>query len=139
MQEIISRSINFPIQRVIERYKRQSKLSDEVIEEHELEMKRYLALRAMYPTEKFPLSHGSVDELWHTFLIFTNEYAEFCREVANGFIHHNPGPVNPTQEQINKAEEDYDNFVKIYKEKFGQNPSITIWPSIGTPGVLWSC
>src|SRR3989344_9001819 len=110
MEQIIQRAINFPIPRVIERYKRQNKISNEEAQQHELEMKKYLALRAMNPTEKFPLSHGPVDELWHTFLIFTNEYAEFCAEVAHGFIHHNPGPPHPTEKQIKKAKEEFDNF-----------------------------
>ncbi|MDO8508879.1 MAG: hypothetical protein Q7S27_04310 [Nanoarchaeota archaeon] len=139
MEQIITRAVNFPIPRIIERYKHKNKLSEEEARRHEMEMKKYLAIRAIHPTEKFPLSHGPVDELWHTFLIFTNEYAEFCRVVANGFIHHNPGPPNPTEEQIDKAQQDYNTFTKIYAEKFGENPPSNIWPDIGKSGTLWSC
>lgn len=31
-----------------------------------------------------------VDEGWHTFILYTKEYATFCREVSSGFIHHEP-------------------------------------------------
>ncbi|WP_440100201.1 glycine-rich domain-containing protein [Streptosporangium sp. H16] len=32
----------------------------------------------------------TVDIGWHTFLMYTREYAEFCQDVAGRFIHHNP-------------------------------------------------
>lgn len=32
----------------------------------------------------------TADELWHTFLLDTNGYQEFCKEVFGRFIHHNP-------------------------------------------------
>lgn len=31
-----------------------------------------------------------VDVGWHTFILHTAEYAEFCDKVAGEFIHHNP-------------------------------------------------
>ncbi|MGW0588101.1 glycine-rich domain-containing protein [Streptosporangium sp. NPDC002607] len=31
-----------------------------------------------------------VDIGWHTFLMYTREYAEFCQRVASRFIHHAP-------------------------------------------------
>jgi hypothetical protein len=32
----------------------------------------------------------AVDLGWHTFLLFTKDYALFCQEVAGAFIHHVP-------------------------------------------------
>jgi hypothetical protein len=36
-----------------------------------------------------------VDIGWHTFILYTHEYAEFCQRVAGRFIHHvpNDGPT----------------------------------------------
>ena len=31
-----------------------------------------------------------VDHGWHTFLMYTREYAGFCDRVAGRFLHHNP-------------------------------------------------
>lgn len=31
-----------------------------------------------------------VDIGWHTFILYTSEYAGFCQDVAGHFIHHNP-------------------------------------------------
>lgn len=30
------------------------------------------------------------DLAWHTFLLYTAEYAEFCRDVAGVYLHHDP-------------------------------------------------
>ncbi|MGJ6966078.1 glycine-rich domain-containing protein [Streptosporangium sp. G11] len=30
---------------------------------------------------------------WHTFLMYTREYAEFCQRVAGRFIHHAPDDI----------------------------------------------
>lgn len=42
-----------------------------------------------------------IDEGWHTFLLFTEEYAEFCRMCLGRMVHHRPhdeadGPVLDT-------------------------------------------
>jgi hypothetical protein len=38
-----------------------------------------------------PLSPSElVDVGWHTFILYTREYAEFCNRVAGRFIHHVP-------------------------------------------------
>lgn len=31
-----------------------------------------------------------VDEGWHTFILYTKEYATFCRAISGGYIHHEP-------------------------------------------------
>lgn len=33
---------------------------------------------------------AEVDLGWHTFLLYTNEYADFCERIAGRFIHHRP-------------------------------------------------
>ncbi|MFD9815155.1 glycine-rich domain-containing protein [Streptomyces sp. NPDC059080] len=34
-----------------------------------------------------------VDIGWHTFLMYTEEYADFCSRVAGRFIHHSPADL----------------------------------------------
>lgn len=31
-----------------------------------------------------------IDDMWHTFLLFTREYAEFCHQYFSVFLHHQP-------------------------------------------------
>jgi len=33
---------------------------------------------------------------WHTFILFTKDYAEFCQRIAGRFIHHVPTGDNAT-------------------------------------------
>ncbi|WP_327042767.1 hypothetical protein OG400_11840 [Micromonospora ureilytica] len=34
-----------------------------------------------------------VDIGWHTFILHTHDYAEFCHRIAGRFIHHEPEPT----------------------------------------------
>ncbi len=29
-----------------------------------------------------------LDEMWHTFILFTNDYADFCNQFFGHYIHH---------------------------------------------------
>ena len=50
----------------------------------------YLKLAATVPNGSFAPS-ALVDLGWHTFLMYTREYQNFCRELTGGyFIHHSP-------------------------------------------------
>ena len=31
-----------------------------------------------------------IDEMWHNFILFTNDYSLFCKKYLNNFIHHAP-------------------------------------------------
>ncbi|MGZ3694784.1 MAG: glycine-rich domain-containing protein [Bdellovibrionota bacterium] len=35
---------------------------------------------------------NAIDMMWHTFLLFTEDYAAFCQKFFGFFIHHNPRP-----------------------------------------------
>lgn len=48
------------------------------------------------------------DELWHTFIFYTNEYFSFCENLG-GYIHHNPTDIKRldavTEHDLNAVEE----------------------------------
>ena len=52
----------------------------------------FLALCAVEPEEKHSPSE-TVDVGWHTFLMYTREYADFSERVAGRFLHHEPTDV----------------------------------------------
>ena len=68
--------------------------------------------KALTPSEE-------IDECWHTFLLYTRIYAEFCHANIGQFIHHNPrsqqhlGGVSPVdtyflmRDQGLEPDEDY--------------------------------
>lgn len=49
----------------------------------------FLKLAAENPGNGYSPS-PEVDKGWHTFILYTREYAAFCETFAGGFIHHEP-------------------------------------------------
>ncbi|MEU5722740.1 hypothetical protein ABZ783_13055 [Micromonospora sp. NPDC047738] len=60
-------------------------------------MDQALAFLAACATATEPLGPSDlVDVGWHTFILHTRQYADFCQRVAGRFIHHQPDP--PSEE-----------------------------------------
>uniref|UniRef100_B8HQA6 Uncharacterized protein n=1 Tax=Cyanothece sp. (strain PCC 7425 / ATCC 29141) TaxID=395961 RepID=B8HQA6_CYAP4 len=66
---------------------------------------------AMYP----PLL--PIDDLWHTFLLFTRDYAEFCQEYFGYFIHHTPNVEETPPED---APERLQQFLELVYDELGE-------------------
>ncbi len=90
------------------------------VDEAILEFRRYLALRLVTSEPPVMLSR-QVDEVWHTLLIFTRMYADFCATTFGYFIHHDPN-LEPDPDL---TDDDWDHFEKTYRHVFGK------------PGPLW--
>lgn len=115
--------MNYSMPQVIARCKKDHDYSDDDMIILEQELKRYLALAAV--TTKEGLGTGmyshDVDNLWHSFILFTNEYADFCDKHIGHFIHH--VPETETVRSLEKQEEtrkDFQAFVKNYEKTFDQ-------------------
>lgn len=54
-------------------------------------MKQFLAVCAMTPGWK--VTSEPIDAMWHTFLLFTRDYATFCERNFGFFLHHEPFDV----------------------------------------------
>lgn len=52
------------------------------------DMKRFLFLAA--ETGKPVVPTKKIDEIWHDFILFTEDYEEFCLVHAGRFLHHRP-------------------------------------------------
>ncbi|HEU0053807.1 MAG TPA: hypothetical protein VFQ39_11535, partial [Longimicrobium sp.] len=116
----------FPMDSILRRYISEHGLTWESAKEHERELKRYLVLCATRPEAGYGMM-GPVDELWHTFIIFTREYAQFCDVVAGRFIHH--VPRDPSDESGTIAA-GYQKFLEDYAEMFGEEAPPHLWPRL---------
>jgi hypothetical protein len=84
--------------RVIESFTRKFDVSTEEAEKIFVEVLRWLwYIASTKPTKANPEAHGMdehifiIDEMWHTFILVTRDYAEFCEQMFGRFIHHDPG------------------------------------------------
>ena len=41
-------------------------------------------------TSEVRIPMPAIDEAWHTFLLFTKDYMEFCSKYCNTYMHHEP-------------------------------------------------
>jgi hypothetical protein len=53
------------------------------------DVKKFLLLGSIVSAS--PAPSLPIDQMWHAFILFTKDYAEFCDKVG-GFIHHRPLP-----------------------------------------------
>lgn len=68
-----------------------------------------------------------IDEMWHNFILFTNDYGKFCFENFGRYIHHQPTTKREKEEQeINKKQKllEYKNKTRqqyeIIYDNFGE-------------------
>lgn len=52
------------------------------------EMKKFLYLCATNDCSIAPPE--DIDEIWHNFILFTGDYADFCKDKVGMFLHHQP-------------------------------------------------
>jgi hypothetical protein len=87
----IQKVMDFPMRHILDRYKKDYKVTEETAKLHEKELKRYLIIAAEnLPEKNVDMFSPEVDNLWHTFLLFTREYQKFCCELLGIFVHHTP-------------------------------------------------
>jgi hypothetical protein len=118
------------MEEVLERYARKEGIPLAVAQEHGLELKRYLALCAMNPQASYGM-RGPIDELWHTFLLFTEKYASFCDQIGGNFLHHAPNTSDRSRangQDGRRIGEGYVRFLEDYKAAYGESAPPHLWP-----------
>lgn len=72
-----------------------SQMSKREIDECILEIKKFIGLLVINKNKNRRIEMVSelIDEIWHTFILFTKEYETFSLQIMNGFIHHMPNTI----------------------------------------------
>ena len=61
-----------------------------------------------------------IDEVWHTHILFTRDYAAFCNLVFGEFVHHEPA-MNGVPTDVTRGTRE--SFLSVYRQHFGEiNP-----------------
>jgi len=76
------------------------------------ETKKFLYLAAKFGETQNIFTHEAmyiIDEMWHTFILFTKDYNEFCMKYFDKFLHHNIVKRDVKLKAIKELEDDPEN------------------------------
>lgn len=78
-----------------------------------------------------------LDEMWHTFILFTNDYTHFCKKNFGFYIHHQPTTHEESNASIGEAQSNPNEYLKKVKEEYKQQLSL-VYDILGKETVqLW--
>jgi hypothetical protein len=121
--KLINSIMNYQMPNIIDRCQKDFKYTNEDMILLEKEFKRFLILCVLKkdPYENIGMYSSDVDNLWHSFILFTKEYATFCHQYAGHFIHHAPRINNQrSPEEIEASRKNFKYFVDSYEKIFGE-------------------
>src|SRR6185369_753578 len=70
----------------------------------------------------------AVDQAWHLHLLHTRDYRRFCRNLFGRRLDHTPSAGGAEEQK--KFEAAYVRVLERYRETFGEEPPVDIWPSL---------
>jgi hypothetical protein len=63
-----------------------------------------------------------IDQMWHIFLLYTKDYAEFCQDHFGEFLHHLPDIVDRMEERDTSAfEQNLQRFLSYTYDLLGED------------------
>jgi hypothetical protein len=83
------------------------------VDEALLEFRRFLGLQVIAPSPRIMFSRH-IDHVWHTCLLFSRLYADYCQQTFGFFFHHDPttGPRPDPEPQFRE-------FERLYESVYG--------------------
>jgi len=66
-----------------------------------------------------------IDDMWHTFLLFTQDYAKFCKTYFLSFIHHVPN-MNEEKPGFDHFELQFTRYLSYVYDHLGKE-TLSIW------------
>lgn len=105
---------------VIERLRHEfpfSKMSDQELEDCVLEFKKFTIVWLINREDQKTTGMVSkiIDEVWHTFMLFTEDYHRFSALMNVEYIHHSPSTRKQRLSPVSMA-----NFYECYRKYFGE-------------------
>ena len=118
-QTLIDRLENFQAPYVEEKLLNEGMFdSPEKYQEAFNEFKKYIVL-VQLSGKKLAMTSKAVDAVWHQFILFTQEYHDFCNKFLGSYLHHRPNtsftPLHPDGRKY---------LQEAYTEMYGNIPAI---------------
>tara|TARA_R110001592_G_scaffold269430_1_gene535770 strand:- start:35 stop:583 length:549 start_codon:yes stop_codon:yes gene_type:complete len=96
--------------------------TEEMCDFAELEYKKFLTLKILYPKVSFVPSK-LVDKFWHEHILDTKSYAEDCSTLFGFFIHHYPYFGIYGDEDQQALQTAFEKTINLYETHFGSYPT----------------
>lgn len=120
--ELYEQIVDYDLRVVIQRLMTDHHVDMTVATEQVTELKKFLAICA---ASDDPIGMaGPVDDAWHSFLMFTREYRDFCALLGK-YIDHLP---DVDDEDHTGSASGYSEFLQIYELAFMEAPPPSHWP-----------
>jgi hypothetical protein len=74
--------------------------------------------RSEIPDLAITQSTKLMDEMWHTFVLFTRDYHDFCERYFGFYLHHTPTPLEQYKIQIESYEKAPEKHMERMREHF---------------------
>lgn len=126
----LEKVLNYQNENVVHKFIENFNVSYEEASELFEETKKWLwvcAYRAIYnknnsnakklPSWSVDNSMLILDEMWHTFILFTKDYLDFCTNYFGFFIHHSPRTKSEKEQFEKRAKEDRKALIQETKER----------------------
>lgn len=100
----------------------EAEMSAEEWEKAEVEYRRFLQLKMLYPGVSLVPSK-QVDKLWHAHILDTHAYREDCESLFGYFLDHYPYFGIYGKEDYNNLINAFEQTVELYEKHFGPYPN----------------
>jgi hypothetical protein len=92
------------------------------------EAKRYLVLSEAHRDLVVGMYSVRVDEAWHAFILYTDQYTQFCQEYFGKYIGHAPtnAPAVDDHDHQHRKDLTFEEFQEKYEELFDE-PLPDVW------------
>jgi|GEM_PF-2346181 len=82
------------------------------------ELKRWMLLTRLDKTKIWPMHSLRIDEVWHQFVLFTDEYIKFCQFFFGSYIAHSPSNAPGIEDIDASLFGSFSEFGKAYYKVF---------------------
>lgn len=131
----------YDLSEIIEVHAKRYRQPIEDVSELKNSLLQWLAIAAVYPSRQYSIT-GPIDNLWHTLILDTRKYTDFCNRCLGGYLHHVPSTSDDIEYEYRDEDDPayYPNGKRI--PEWIKLPSDALenyirllddWPSFGFP------
>lgn len=80
-----------------------------------------------FPSQCFmPRSMREIDEMWHEFILFTEDYSNFCMQYFGAYMHHLPNIFDNMPRPRDVVEREIEKLLPYIYDNLGED-TVRIW------------